>query len=102
MKHLRVLDLSRNRLRAAPPGLPGALRRLALAETRVRSCAKLEHLAHLRVLDVAGTEVSSVRAFHPLVLCRSVLLEVRVDDLSKREPAWRRKLKDLFPNATVL
>ena len=53
-------------------------------------------------VDVAGTEVSSVRAFHPLVLCRSVLLEVRLDDLSKREPAWRRKLKDLFPNATVL
>ncbi len=99
---LRCLDLSRNRLRNAPPQLPAGLVRLALAENRLKSCVRLEQLASLRVLDVAGNPITSTRAFFPLVLCRMTLVELRVRDLRTWEPCWRRKVKDLFPKATVL
>ena len=99
---LQCLDLSRNRLQAAPPQLPAGLVRLALSENRLKSCAKLEQLASLRVLDVAHCPITSARAFFPLVLCRMTLLELRVRDLKAWEPCWRRKVKDLFPEATVL
>jgi hypothetical protein len=99
---LRCLDLSRNRLKSAPPQLPAGLVRLALAENRLKSCVRLEQLASLRVLDVAGNPITSTRAFFPLVLCRMTLVELRVRDLRTWEPCWRRKVKDLFPKATVL
>ena len=99
---LRCLDLSRNRLRNAPPQLPAGLVRLALAENRLKSCVRLEQLASWSVLDVAGNPITSTRAFFPLVLCRMTLVELRVRDLRTWEPCWRRKVKDLFPKATVL
>ena len=37
-----------------------------------------------------------------VVLCRMTLVELRVRDLRTWEPCWRRKVKDLFPKATVL
>ena len=63
---LRCLDLSRNRLKSAPPQLPAGLVRLALAENRLKSCVRLEQLASLRVLDVAGNPITSTRAFFPV------------------------------------
>ncbi|KAK7233812.1 hypothetical protein SO694_00100034 [Aureococcus anophagefferens] len=101
LANLRSLDLARNGLRHAPRRLPRALRTLGLAENRLRSASYLEHLAELEVLDVADNEIASTRAFHHLVLARSSLRQIVIRDLTRLEPAWRQKLRDLFPNAVI-
>ena len=101
LANLRSLDLARNGLRHAPRRLPRALRTLGLAENRLRSASYLEHLAELEVLEVADNEIASTRAFHHLVLARSSLRQIAIRDLTRLEPAWRQKLRDLFPNAVI-
>ena len=100
-RHLRALDLSRNGLAHAPPRLPRTLVRLGLAENRLKSTKYLEHLNKLEVLDVADNEIGTTRAFHHVVLARTSLKTLVVRDLVRLEPAWRTKLRDLFPNATI-